>query len=119
MANKITEIPEFSSEEEERQWLDTHGRDLDLSAFPAVDMTFDIEPRRTKDRVITIRMEQDLADQYRQQAAIRNMTPTALMREVLQKWQESLIPQRAGGAATRPKTRGTANAGGKAPRTPK
>jgi len=49
-------------------------------------MTFDIKPRRAKSRVVTIRMEPELLDRYEELARTRDMTPTGLMREVLDRW---------------------------------
>ena len=84
---QITEIPAFASAEEERDWWDEHGDDVDFSVFPIENMTFDIQPRRRKTRVVTLRMAPELVARYQELAAERGMGYQTLMHEVLGRWE--------------------------------
>ncbi len=84
---RITEIPAFATEDEERAWWDAHGRDVHLDAFESVQVQFDIRPRPRRSARLTLRLEPETIARYREVAAEMGMGYTSLMAEVLAQWQ--------------------------------
>lgn len=84
---RITEIPDFASDAEEREWWDEHGADVDPDAFETVHMYFDIQPRGPRSKRLTLRLRPETIDRYRQIADDMGIGYTSLMVEVLDKWR--------------------------------
>jgi len=90
---KITEIPEFTSDQEAFDWWAEHGQEVDAEAFPLVPVRFDIRPPVRKTSLLSVRVEPELARRISDLAAAHNMTASALARQILDQWQRSQPPQ--------------------------
>jgi predicted DNA binding CopG/RHH family protein len=84
---RITDIPTFANEDEERAWWEEHHAEVDYGAFPTETLTFDIAPRQRRSKSISLRVEPELVERYRTLAAERGMGYQSLMLKVLHAWK--------------------------------
>ena len=82
----ITELPEFSSPQEEREWWDKHHDEIDYEALPIETFVFDVEPPSRRKKPVTIRMDPALIERYKRIASKKGMGYQTLMHEVLSRW---------------------------------
>ncbi len=81
--DRITELAEFASENEEREWWAEHHREVAWDLLPTETFEFDVPPTEKRSRSVRLRMEPALVERYRVEAARLGMGYQTLMREVL------------------------------------
>lgn len=90
---RVRAIPEFASEEEEREWWATH----DTSALPGADVP--LRPARSGGvaRVLTVRTDQDTLSRLKRLAAERGVDYHEVARSWLQeRLRQETAPRQAG-----------------------